>query len=60
MADNELNIIYDFIVDYEIATADEIRLVTCITGWNKHSLNDIIEVRTGYKDMEQYEEAEGF
>ena len=60
MADNELNIIYDFIVDYEIATADEIRLVTCITGWNKRSLNDIIEVRTGYKDMEQYEEAEGF
>lgn len=57
---HDLDLIFDFIVDYEIATSEEIRLVTCITGWNQRSLNDIIEVRTGYKDMEQYKEAEGF
>ena len=55
----ELDIIFDFIRDYNIANEEEIILVTKITGWNKRSLNDIIEVRTGYKSMEQYLEAEG-
>tara|TARA_R100001463_G_scaffold97607_2_gene152102 strand:+ start:775 stop:951 length:177 start_codon:yes stop_codon:yes gene_type:complete len=56
---SDLDLIYDFIVDYSIATTNEIELVTCIKGWNKTSLNDIIEVRTGYHDMDQYLECEG-
>lgn len=58
MTSKELNIIYDSIIDYNIATAEEISLVTTITGWNKESLNDIIMVRTGYHNIEQYKEME--
>ena len=53
-----LNEIYDFIVDYNIATTEELKLVTNINGYNLKALNDIIEVRTGYHDMDQYLECE--
>ena len=53
-----LNEIYDFIIDYSIATIDEIDLITTINGYNLKALNDIIYVRTGYYDMEQYLECE--
>ena len=53
-----LNEIYDFIVDYSIATHKEIELVAHINGYNLKALNDIIEVRTGYHDMDQYLECE--
>lgn len=53
-----LNEIYDFIVDYSIATNNEVELVTHINGYNLKALNDIIEVRTGYHDMDQYIECE--
>ena len=53
-----LNEIYDFIIDYSIATIDEIDLITTINGYNLKALNDIIEVRTGYHDMDQYLECE--
>lgn len=51
-----LNTLYDKIVEYGIATEAEINLVTDINGWNEEAMNDIIYVRTGYRDIEQYEE----
>ena len=54
----ELNEIYDYFVEYEIATEEEIKLVTSINGWNEESFNDILYVRTGYRDLEQYTEYE--
>jgi hypothetical protein len=45
--------IYDFIVNNNIATENEIQLVTTISGWNTETLNDIIYARTGYHDPEQ-------
>lgn len=56
---NKLNEIFDFIVEWNIATEEEIKLVTNINGWNEDSLNDIIYVRSGYRDMKQYKESEG-
>lgn len=50
----ELNEYYDYLVNYEIATGDEIDLVTSINGYNEKSLDDILFVRTGYRDLEQY------
>ena len=47
------------IVEYGIATEQEIDLVTDICGYNEKVLNDIIFARTGYRDIEQYEESEG-
>lgn len=51
-----LNTLFDKIVEYGIATANEINLVTSILGWNEGAMNDIIYVRTGYRSIEQYEE----
>lgn len=47
------NLLYDFIIENEIATDEEISLVTCINGYNEETLNDIIHVRTEYHDAEQ-------
>jgi len=47
------NLLYNFIVDNEIATADEVSLVTNINGYNEETLNDIIWCRCGYHDVPQ-------
>ena len=54
----ELNEFWDFLIEECIATEEEIRLVTCINGYNYRALNDILEVRTGYKSVEQYKGAD--
>jgi len=45
---------HDFLVDNGIATHEEIILVACINGWSDMTMNDILEVRTGYKNFESY------
>jgi len=57
--ENTLDEIFDFITEREIATKDEVILVTKINGWNAESLNSIIYARTGYHDAEQHEDCEG-
>lgn len=54
----EIEILWDFLVDNQIATEKELELITYINGYNLKSLNDVLEVRTGYKDLEQYIEME--
>ena len=51
----ELNKLWDAIIEYEIATENELDLVTDINGYNEDALNDIIYARTGYRDIEQFE-----
>ena len=53
MENRLLDKLWDFITVNEIATDDEIRLVTNINGYNEETLNDIIYARTGYRDYEQ-------
>tara|TARA_A100001391_G_scaffold146119_1_gene103712 strand:+ start:524 stop:694 length:171 start_codon:yes stop_codon:yes gene_type:complete len=48
---------WELLIDYEIATDEEIKLVTNINGYSKRALTDIIEVRTGL-DFDQYKEYE--
>ena len=50
--------LWDYIIDTQIATEDELKLVTCIKGYNEEALNDVIYARTGYHSMEQLEECE--
>ena len=47
--------IWDYIVDAGIATEEELKLVTCINGYNEEALNGVIYARTGYRSMEQIE-----
>ena len=49
-----INNIWDSIIEYGIATDEELQLVTCINGYNEETLNDVIYVRTGYHDIEQF------
>ena len=45
--------VWDLLYQYDIATENELRLVTTINGYNIDSLNDIIYARTGLRDIEQ-------
>jgi hypothetical protein len=47
--------IWDRIIELEIATQEELELVTSINGYNIDTLNDVIYVRTGYRNIEQLE-----
>ena len=57
--ENEINKIWDYIIENEIATEDELKLITNINGYNIESLNSVIYAKTGYHDIEQYKECEG-
>ena len=50
--------VWDNIIEYGIANEDELRLVCHINGSKIESLNDVLEVRTSYKDWEQYKSME--
>ncbi len=45
--------IWDAIIECGIATEEELKLVTAINGYNSDALNDIIYVRTGYRNIKQ-------
>ena len=47
---------WDYIVDNNIATDEELRLVTSINGMNIDTINSVIYARTGYHDIEQVRE----
>lgn len=58
MTTNEM-IKYDMMVEYGIATADELNLARNLMDgeWNE-VLNRVCYIRTGYRTFEQYIEAE--
>ena len=56
---NNLDYIWERIVEMDIATDEELSLVTSINGYNEESLNDVIYVRTGYRSIEQLMEEIG-
>jgi hypothetical protein len=47
--------LWENLVDYCIATQEELELVTKIIGYSTDSLNDVLYVRTGYRSWEQYQ-----
>ena len=57
---NTTDEIYDYLIDYCIATEKEISLVCSINGTNEDSLNSILYSRTGYRDIEQIKEEEDY
>jgi MoaA/NifB/PqqE/SkfB family radical SAM enzyme len=54
----ELNEMYDEMIERGVCTFKEIELVTSINGYNEGALNDIVYVRTGYVTLDQYIEYE--
>ena len=49
----DIGTIWDTIIEYGIATEEELSLVTAIDGYNEDTLNNVVYVRTGYNDIEQ-------
>ncbi len=50
----EINELWDWLVDMGIATEEELGLITNINGYSLETLNDVLFARTGYRDREQY------
>jgi len=50
--------VWDFIITNEIADTTTLSIITRINGYNVDTLNDVIYVVTGYRNMEQYLEEE--
>ena len=51
---DQLNNMYDTILELELATFEELELVTSINGFNEQAMNDIVYVREGYQTLDQY------
>ena len=51
---------YDTVVEYSVATEEELDLVKCIVpgSWTD-IIDDVIFARTGYRSFEQWAEEEG-
>ena len=47
------SMLWDFIVDSNIATDNEVLLVSHINGFNEETMTDIIYARTGLRSYEQ-------
>ena len=56
--DKELDKLYDYLLESEIATLDEVSLVCSINGTNIDSLNSILYSRTGYRSLDRIKEME--
>lgn len=46
---------WDFLIEYEITTEQELQLVTSLMGYKYETLNDILYCRTGYRNKEELE-----
>ena len=53
MSKSIVSMLWDFIVDNNIATDNEVILVSDINGWNEETMTDIIYARTGLRSYEQ-------
>ena len=56
----KMNELWDYITEYEIATEDEICLITSINGTNLDTFESILFSRTGYRSLDQIKEIEEF
>ena len=49
---------FNYLIENEICTEEEMILVSRINGYTEESVNSILYVRTAYRDLEQYTEYE--
>lgn len=47
------SMLWDFIIDNNIATESELQLVTSINGWSEETMNGVIYAKKGLRDYEQ-------
>lgn len=49
---------YNYLLEYEIVSEETLNVVTSINGYNEKTLDDVLYVKSGYRDIEQYLEYE--
>jgi len=54
----KVDLIWDSIIEQDIATIEELRLVCSINGYNVETLESVIYSRVGYRSLEQWMECE--
>lgn len=52
----ELDLIYETILDYGIATEDFLKGAIVIGGYNKKTFNKVIYNNSGYRTLKEYQE----
>lgn len=50
---NDVNVLWDELIENELFTYEELKLLTNINGFSIETLNDAIYSRYGYRDYEQ-------
>lgn len=51
----EVGKMWEWLVENNVATEEELNLITDINGYNMEALNDVLYARTGYRNREQAE-----
>ena len=54
--DKTVGEVWDLLIEYGVANAEELELVTYINGYSMDTMNSIIYARTGYHDIEQLQD----
>lgn len=49
---------YNYLVESGIVSEETLDVVTAINGYNEEALDDVLYVKSGYRDIEQYLEYE--
>ena len=54
--DKTINEVWDLLIEYGVATQEELELITCINGYNMDTMDSVIYARTGYQNIEQIQD----
>ena len=49
---------YDYLINYELVSKETMDIVTRLNGYNEKTLDELLYVVSGYRDIEQYLEYE--
>lgn len=51
--DKNINEMFDLLIEYSVATQEDLELMTCLDGYNVDAFNDVIYAITDYPLIEQ-------
>lgn len=51
--DKKMNEMFDLLIEYSVATQEDLELMTCFDGYNVDAFNDIMYAITDYQLIEQ-------
>ena len=58
MSDKKRDELWDYLLETQLATEEELQLVTSINGFSLETLESVLYVRTAYRSLDQIKEME--